>query len=150
MCNSYHLFSTLSINADHPMAGQNREQGGLWTKQRKERGGSDPPGEWRGGAMRQGVWRKIMETQLSPRCKINNIIKAHWDGLRGSHISRGGWGQLLRGSFKSWFLCLLLGTKLAANTYIKDNSFTTRCDLKCARPAEHSGHGYKSCIRGAR
>ena len=105
------------------MAGQNREQGGLWTKQRKERGGSDPPGEWRGGAMRQGVWRKIMETQLSPRCKINNIIKAHWDGLRGSHISRGGWGQLLRGSFKSWFLCLLLGTKLAANTYIKDNSF---------------------------
>lgn len=87
---SYHLFSAVSINADYPMAGQNREQGGLWTKQRKERGGSDPPGELRGGAMRQGVWRKIMETQLSPRCKINNIIKAHWDGLRGSHIIRGG------------------------------------------------------------
>ena len=34
--NSYHLFSALSINADHPMAGQNREQRCLPARGRRE------------------------------------------------------------------------------------------------------------------
>lgn len=34
---SYHLFYALPIDADHPMAGQNREQLGTLTRERKER-----------------------------------------------------------------------------------------------------------------
>lgn len=36
---SYQLFSALSINADHPMAGQKREQGRMSTSVGGDRGG---------------------------------------------------------------------------------------------------------------
>ena len=41
---SYHLFSAVSINADYPMAGQNREQGGSFSQP----GGGKGVGGWEG------------------------------------------------------------------------------------------------------
>ena len=53
--NSYHLFSALSINADHPMAGQNKEYGGMSDSERKERGKVNARGGQRNWSNEEGI-----------------------------------------------------------------------------------------------
>jgi len=55
---SYHLFSALSTNADQPVAGQNKDEGGLSTSEREE---LEP---WKG----------------SSKSQINKNMQISWDG----------------------------------------------------------------------
>ena len=67
---SYYSFSALSINAGHPMAGQNREQSGTFTSQRKERGRFK-------SASRMG---KLEPWKRGLKIQFNNNMEVLWDG----------------------------------------------------------------------